>query len=84
MKQIVLSVFIVVVVFASCSSADSDAEKAANLNRKSMEYAKELKLEEAEKLYKESREIIARYKDMEKFVEFYTAYNKYMATTVEK
>jgi len=82
MKQIILSL-ILILIFSACSSIDGDAEKAAKLNRKSMEYARELKLEDAEKLYKESREIIARYKGTEKFEEFYSAYNKYMAATVE-
>lgn len=84
MKQLALSIIFIVILLTSCSSIDGDAEKAAKLNRKSMEYAKELKLEEAEKLYKESREIIARYKDTDKFEEFHMAYNKYMAETLEK
>lgn len=84
MKRIILSIAFVVIVLSSCSSIDSDAEKAAKLNRKSMEYAKELKLEEAEKLYQESREIISRYKDTEEFEKFLLAYNKYMAETAEK
>lgn len=84
MKQLALSIIFIVILLTSCSSIDGDAEKAAKLNRKSMEYAKELKLEEAEKLYKESREIIARYKDTDKFEEFHMAYNKYMAETLGK
>lgn len=84
MKRIILSIAFAVIVLSSCSSTDSDAKKAAKLNRKSMEYARELKLEEAEKLYQESREIVARYKDTEKFDEFHMAYSKYMAETAEK
>jgi hypothetical protein len=84
MKQFALSIILIVILLTSCSSVDRDAEKAARLNRKSMEYARELKLEKAEKFYKESREIIARYKDTDKFEEFHIAYSKYMTETAEK
>lgn len=83
MRQLACILFIVI-MFIACSSVDGDAEKAAKLNRKSMEYARNLNLEEAERLYKESREIMARYKDTDKFEEFHMAYSRYMNETAEK
>jgi len=63
--------------YVSCSSVDSDAKEAAELNLKSIEYIREQDLQEAEELYKKSQEIINRYKNTGKAKDFYTAYNKY-------
>ncbi|MFV0418789.1 MAG: hypothetical protein ACK5KT_08685 [Dysgonomonas sp.] len=68
----------------SCSSMDSDAKKAADLNKKSLEYVKEQNLEKAEKLYKESQEIIAKYKDTEQYKEFERVYFEYMVEESSK
>lgn len=62
----------------SCSSIDSDAKQAAELNKKSLNYIKEQNLEKAEKLYNESQEIIARYKGTEQYTEFQRIYSEYM------
>lgn len=63
---------------------DSDAKKAADLNKKSLEYVKEQNLEKAEKLYKESQEIIAKYKDTEQYKEFERVYFEYMVEESSK
>lgn len=68
----------------SCNTLDSDAEKAAKLNLESLECIKKADLYRADELYKESQKIISLYKDTDKFQEFYTAYNKYMATETIK
>lgn len=67
------------IMFYACSSIDGDAKDAANLNKKSIGYIKENKLEKASDAYEQSQEIIARYKDTEQFDEFYTAYSNYMS-----
>lgn len=71
-------VLLLCILLSACSSVDSDAKKAAALNRESMEYIKEGDLSEAERAYKESQEIVSRYKGTEKYEEFYAAYNSYM------
>jgi hypothetical protein len=66
-----------IILFSACSSVDSDAQKAAQLNKESIEYVKEGDLQEAERAYKEAQEILSRYKGTEKYEEFQTAYNTY-------
>lgn len=72
------STLLLTILLGGCNSLDSDAKKAARLNHESIEYIKAADLQKAEELYKESRNIIASYKDTDKFEEFYTAYNSYM------
>lgn len=86
MKKLVYLYIILfsLIPFSSCNSLDSDAEKAAKLNIESMEYTKKADLQRAEELYNESQRIIALYKDTDKFKEFYTAYNSYMASNTTK
>lgn len=64
--------------FSACSSVDGDAKKAAELNRKSLEYIKDNDLEKAAKLYQEMREIVANYDGTEDYEAFHAAYNQYM------
>lgn len=77
-KLAFLSIFLLIVLLSSCSSLESDARKAADLNLESLEYIKEQKLEKAEEAYKEAQEIMARYKGTEKYLEFYEIYSEYM------
>lgn len=77
MKHFVSFIFILF-MFASCSSLDSDAKKAAELNKESLKYVKELDLQKAEKLYMEAQEIISEYKGTDKNEEFLQAYYKYL------
>ncbi len=76
-KLVSLLSIILLLIFVSCSSLDSDAKKAAELNLKSLEYTRKQDLQQAEKLYIEAQEIIAKYKNTENSKEFYTSYNKY-------
>jgi hypothetical protein len=78
MKQPAFLIFILF-LFGACSSPDSDAKKAAGLNKKSLEYIKAQDLRKAEELYKESQHIIAGYKGSDKNEEFLKAYYKYLA-----
>ncbi len=78
-KLVSLLAIILLFLCVSCSSVDSDAKRAAELNLKSIEYIKEQDLQEAEKLYKESQEIVNKYKNTENSKEFYAAYNKYLS-----
>lgn len=64
---------------SACSSLDGDAKKAAELNKKSMNYAKDSDLQKAEELYRESQEIIDEYRKTDEYEEFQKAYNKYMS-----
>lgn len=77
-KLVSLTTIILLFLCVSCSSVDSDAKKAAELNLKSIEYIRKQDLQEAEKLYKQSQEIINHYKNTDDSNEFYTAYNKYL------
>lgn len=69
---ILLSVSLMMLV--SCSGVSSDAKKAAKLTNKSIEKTNQLKLGEAEKLYKKSREIIDKYDEHKKRDKFYKIY----------
>ena len=68
----------ILIPLIGCSSVNGDAKKAAELNKKSLDYIKEQDLEEAEKAYKESQDIVSRYKGTEQYEEFHEAYNSYM------
>lgn len=59
---------------ASCSKVTSDANKAGKLTNKSIEKTNQLKLKDAEKLYKKSREIIDKYDNHKKSSKFYDVY----------
>ena len=61
----------------SCGSVNSDAKKAASLTNKSIEKTSQLKLEEAEKLYKKSQEIIKKYESHRKWEKFSKLYQQY-------
>lgn len=63
--------------FISCNKTEADAKKAAALTNKSISLTTEMELEKAEKAYKESQEIISKYKEHkheEKFLEHYRRY----------
>ncbi|MDO5523188.1 MAG: hypothetical protein Q4G48_03985 [Bacteroidia bacterium] len=66
--------FFLLLLSTSCGGINSDAKKAAKLTNKSIEETNELNLDEAEKLYKRSLEIINKYeshKESEKFFKLY-------------
>jgi hypothetical protein len=69
-------IFSVCVLFA-CSSVDSDAKKAAGLMDKSMEATLEYDFEEAEKYYKQYKEIEDKYKNRPEQSDFERAYWQY-------
>ncbi len=67
-----------VLMFAiSCGGVNSDAKKAASLTHESIEKTNQLKLEEAEKLYKKSQEIIRKYESNRKWEKFSRLYQQY-------
>jgi PBP1b-binding outer membrane lipoprotein LpoB len=80
MKQLAFLIFILF-LFSACSSLDSDAKKAAELNKQSIEYAKNADLKKAEELYKESQEIVNSYIGSDEYDEFNKAYHQYMEGT---
>ncbi len=62
----------------SCSSLDSDAKKAADLSKKSIEYTTEMKFDKAEKSYKEAQEYFRKYEEKGQLKEFTKLYNEYL------
>jgi hypothetical protein len=81
MKKLVplLTIIAILFCFSACSSVDGDARKAAELSRESLDEVKAQDLQKAEELYKESQDIIARYKGTDQYEEFFAAYNKYLS-----
>ena len=74
------SILILLVVFmfaVSCDSVNSDAKEAASLTNKSIENTSQLKLEEAEKLYRKSQTIIKKYESHRKWEKFSKLYQQY-------
>ena len=61
----------------ACNSVDSDAKKAASLINKSIEQSHDLKFEKAEKSYLKAQEIIDKYVDKDKAIEFYEHFANY-------
>jgi hypothetical protein len=61
----------------SCDSVNSDAKEAASLTNKSIEKTSQLKLEEAEKLYRKSQTIIKKYESHRKWEKFSKLYQQY-------
>ena len=72
-----LFVGIAVLLFVACSSVSSDAKKAAKYANQSIEKTNELKLQEAEKLYKKSQKIIKKYESGKKSAKFFELYQQY-------
>lgn len=83
-KYILFTILASTLLLFGCSSVDGDARKAAELNRKSIDYAQKNDLEKAEEVYKESQAIVNQYKDTEHYNEFYTAYSRYMEEVSDK
>lgn len=86
MRKLAISftIFLLSLLLPACSSVDSDARKAAELNLQSLNYIKNRDLKKAEELYKESQEIVARYKGKEQYKEFQNAYSNYMLENASK
>jgi hypothetical protein len=61
----------------SCGGVDSDAKKAASLTNRSIERTSQLKLDDAEKLYKKSQAIIRKYESHPKQEKFSRLYRQY-------
>ena len=74
------SILILLVVFmfaVSCDSVNSDAKEAASLTNKKKKKTSQLKLEEAEKLYRKSQTIIKKYESHRKWEKFSKLYQQY-------
>lgn len=69
-----VAVMVLALAMAGCSGVSKDAKKAAKLTNKSIARTNQLKLKEAEKLYKKSRVIIEKYDDHKKRDKFYKIY----------
>lgn len=74
----ILSTILLLTLLQACSSLDSDAKKAAELDKKSIEYIKEGDLKKAETAFQEAKQIISKYKSTEEYQKFYELYNSYL------
>lgn len=79
-----LSTILIITFLSACSSVESDAKKAAELDKKSIEYIKEGKLEKAGLAFQEAKKIISKYQNTEKYQKFYEAYNNYLLAEVSE
>lgn len=68
---------LLLVLVAGCGRVKSDAKKAAKLTNKSIEKTNSLKLEEAEKLYLKSRNIMNKYNSHKKQEKFHNYYKQF-------
>ena len=68
---------LIVLLFVSCGGMDSDARKAAELINKSIEQTGEMKLDDAQKSYRQAQEIMGKYKDHKQSGEFNKRYREY-------
>lgn len=68
------------ILLFSCSepTMEEDARRAADLTSQSNQYSRENNFKEAGRTYKEVQEIMAKYKKMDRFDEFYATYIAYM------
>lgn len=82
MKQLVRVLwFVLAILFlVACSepTIDDDAKKAAKLAAISNNYAKNNDMEKAGNTYREVQSIIDKYKQQDKFEEFYKLYSGYL------
>ena len=69
-----VAVMVRALAMGGCSGVSKAAKKAAKLTKKSIARTNQLKLKEAEKLYKKSRVIIEKYDDHKKRDKFYKIY----------
>lgn len=68
---------LLLVFLISCTSVDKDAKKAAKYTNSSIEKTNSLKLDDAEKDYKKSQQIIEKYSSHKKKERFFELYIKY-------
>lgn len=73
-------------LFLACSkpSMDDDARKAAELSGLSTQRAVDNDWSTSNKYYQEAQEIIDKYRDSDKFEEFYTLYNNYLELSISE
>ena len=70
-------VAVVMLLMFACSSVESDAKKAASLINKSMEQTQNLQLDKAEETYLKAQDILKKYADDDKKIEFYECFVEY-------
>jgi len=71
-------IFFFSLLFTACSSIESDAKKAAELDKESIIYTRKGDLEKAEKNYAEIKKIINKYEQNGQIKEFYKSYELYL------
>ncbi|MDR1517322.1 MAG: hypothetical protein LBS52_04370 [Dysgonamonadaceae bacterium] len=76
-KKTWLSSGLMALFLVSCGGIDSDAKKAAELTNKSIEQTQEMKLDDAQKSYRQAHKIIEKYKNHQKSEKFNKRYREY-------
>lgn len=71
-----IAVSYTLLMLTACSSLEKDAKKAAKLSTESLNYLSNGDLKNSEKTYKESQEIMKKYRNTDQFTEFLTIYNE--------
>lgn len=71
-----IAVSYTLLMLTACSSLEKDAKKAAELSTESLNYLSNGDLKNSEKTYKESQEIMKKYRNTDQFTEFLTIYNE--------
>lgn len=76
-----ISIYLLIVTsffLSACSSLDSDAKKAAELSKKSIEYTTQMKFDKAEQAYKQAQDYFRKYDASGQKEAFDKAYNEYL------
>lgn len=71
-------ILLLLLVFASCSSPEDDAKKAAKYKKESIELVRANRLDDAKEKYDKAQAIIDQYKNTDQYQEFYNTYNAYL------
>ncbi len=74
-KRTLLYIFLLMLIFAGCSSLEDDAKKAADYRKESIELVRAKQLDEAKEKYDKSQSIIDEYRNTDRYQEFYNVYN---------
>lgn len=88
MKSIIrirtLLFYIAIMLLVACNHTKSDAKKAAKYTNKSIELAREMKLEKSETYYLKAQKIMEKYRETKHEEDFFKHYQKFRDETRNK